>query len=282
MVQERLITSYKKENSERRTQIEEQSVINWKWLIVEASGGIVGAIAGHIVLEAIKRSFGLAADYANLNQAAIDDIVSAVGEGLEQQFIKEWLADCESVRSGLLTYSEANNLDTLRITLEPQVSNLARRFITPNSYKGIGGFMIAANLHLLAVKYLAANDTDYNYKETLKRLIEEYANWGEEGANWLLERAKLNVSSSCDYGTHGAGPSGPDSSGRPQTHYAHYYSQWGREKQSFGGSDENLSIYKGQCEASRKGHYDQVVSKAEEERNTILQACSNWRDCVID
>ncbi|MGE7114677.1 hypothetical protein [Lysinibacillus sp. NPDC047702] len=125
-------------------------VIEWTGLVEEAAIEIAKAVGKEILKNVFKKYFGQEVNYPKIYLKALEDLVVAIGEALEQKFIDEWVSDCESVRSGLIIHE--NDLETIKVTLEPQASDLVRRFMNLESYKGINSFMIAANLHLYSLK----------------------------------------------------------------------------------------------------------------------------------
>ncbi|MFX3643297.1 MAG: hypothetical protein ACE3L7_32395 [Candidatus Pristimantibacillus sp.] len=248
---------------------DEQDLDDWGWIAKEAAGGIVGSLAGEFVLGAVLSAFGRKnVDYPSLLDRAVKEITERVGQLIEESFIREWVADTNACRSDLITYMEQKNTDTLRITLEPKLSSLTRRFMSLDSYRGLGGFLISANLHLNALKFLVYNDS-------LKRLVDEYSGWAEKANNWTLERAKTNVSSSCS--------SGEKTTIRQGEVYVNkwsiYTSNWGGNEHDWRANEggENLSVLKSRCEENRSNHYSNIVRPAEKRFNDISEVINKWR-----
>jgi hypothetical protein len=261
---------------------------NWVWFAEKAAGGIVGGVASEAFLAVFGETLGLTEDYASMFKDAVNEIETRVGRVIENEFVDIWIADANSVRSSLLTYVETTNIRMLESTIEPKASDLANRFIGLDDYRGLGGFMISANLHLLSIKFLSLHNE--GYLTTLNRKIEEYSDWGEKANEWTLEMARSNVDSHCTTTNRF------DPSGRPgridriidnedeivfldRAYTAEYKYNWGKEHKNWYGSTDSVND---ECELSRRAHYDQIVTEAEERYDQLEGIIVNWREGKIE
>lgn len=264
---------------------------DWAWVVEEAAGAIVGAIAKEAFLAVFGEALGSRPDYVSMFNNAINEIETRVGALIEAEFIGEWAADADSVRSSLLGYMETNNISPLENRIEGQASDLTRRFKSLEDYRGFSGFMICASLHLACIKYLSFENEAY--KTTLNRLIEEYSNWAEQANEWTLERAETNVSSSC-HTVSRFDPSGRpgrldrvvdpgDRQGRSDPmvfldtlNHSRYSFNWGNDHSKEWTSSDSTG--EGICENTRRDHYNEVVEPARDRYEQMKNAIENWRN----
>ncbi|HSG30521.1 MAG TPA: hypothetical protein VLB82_03140 [Thermodesulfobacteriota bacterium] len=283
--------------------------ITWEFIARGAAGGVAGAIAGEVVVSMLKRTLGLNVNYEQLFNNAINEIVNQLGRVIDNAFLREYLADIEHMRSELLTYAETKELRILHENRE-HASKIVHRLMGFNAQEGLGGFLCAANLHLMVIKALAGHNGDY--KKTLQRKCKDYAAWAEHSANLFLERVKTSVSP-CESHCHeerdpGGGrlslplyektksPCNCNNENEknalnvlPRDNESLYvdtddtvcsYSfkhNYGRDERRFGPRYNYAD-----CDRARQTYYDSAVNPATDRRNRILDICNLWRAVNID
>lgn len=245
--------------------------LDWIWLAEKAAGGVVGSIAGDI----IKSAFGLGPDYSDVFHEAIEEICKRVGKIVKEQFVTEYIADCETARRNLIAYLDSNDIQKLR-DVENQSSYIVGRLKSTNdSYETMGFFMLAANIHLSALKLLVQlNEPNIDYKTTLVKNCELYADWAEDSANRFFERVKTSVSE-CIGGCSRPEPSHRDLTG---CNYSFTF-DYGNDSRSFFGL--NVHETKTKCEETREIYYNDRVNSAQERKDRIISICNTWRSINI-
>lgn len=259
--------------------------IDWAWFGREAAGGVIGSVAGGIVVLAIKRELGLNINYAELFDGAINEIVERVGHTIEMAFFNEYMSDCESIRSELITYSETKNVEIL-MSIRPRISQLTSRLRTlgeNNHGKTAGSFIMAATLHLFTIRALAAHDD--SYKATLKRLCSDYADTGIHLAKLFFNRVKNENVSKCEgecRWVRTGSFSDPDLTWECSKSFTYDYGVETRRFNGNGCGEGDEGCLSRVCERVRKQYYDTRVNPARDRYNAIVSTCNRWREVNID
>ncbi|OAH53920.1 hypothetical protein AWH48_11675 [Domibacillus aminovorans] len=244
---------------------EEAAVIDWLWVAKEAAGGIIGAVAGEVFLTIAKSALGQNINYKALLKDAVDDICARVGKMLKDEFIREYVADADTARNNLLTYMDSKKLDKLTLTEDAASYIVGRLKSVSETQEGLGGFMVAANIHLTSLKLMIEHNADFT--KTLERNCLEYADWGEEQANKMVERVKTSVSP-CTGGCRTIRDMGEVCS------YSFTF-DYGKDRRRFSTGSRNEM--KRECDEARAIYYNDRVNPAEKLRDEIIHICNLWR-----
>ncbi|PEW37194.1 hypothetical protein CN444_29875 [Bacillus thuringiensis] len=125
---------------------------------------------------------------------AVDEICNRVNKIVDQAFLREYVADCNSIASRLAAYPDSHDVTILQ-TIFNEGSNLIYRLRGFDTFEGITAVNYISTLHLIAVKALSEHSPEFSgYRETLNRLGKEYADWCESHSERLNDFVRASVS----------------------------------------------------------------------------------------
>ncbi|QEL71765.1 MULTISPECIES: hypothetical protein [unclassified Bacillus cereus group] len=167
--------------------------LNWQ-RIMEAGASGFGSSVAEVV---IKGMFPDSNNTEKLLSQAVGEICDRVKKVVDQAFINEYVADCNSIASRLAAYPDSRDVTILQSVFN-EGSNLIYRLRNFDTFESIVTENYICTLHLMAVKALSEykdEQHDYSgYKDTLKRLGREYADWCEPRSERLNDFARVSVS----------------------------------------------------------------------------------------
>ncbi|KMP71042.1 hypothetical protein RE438_30755 (plasmid) [Bacillus wiedmannii] len=185
------------QNDDENLQFQNEAVepFTWIWLGITIVEGVISGLAGYAAVEFIKTNFNRAEDYSELFRAAITEICITIKQAVDDAFLKEYVSDSEAVRKILRDYGDHQRPQVL-FEILPQTYNLVERFKSYET-KGFGGLILSCNLHLLTIKALAEVPGNENFKITLEKTCNEYAELLEKSGEIYIglfkEEIKKNV-----------------------------------------------------------------------------------------
>ncbi|TBX84271.1 hypothetical protein E0M29_27255 [Bacillus cereus] len=160
----------------------EEQQVDWQEWMIELATDNAGPLAKELFSQALKKYFDK--DQINLEvlfQNAINEICNRIEEIINEAFLNQYLSDCDFLSDQFVIYSNSSSTTVLN-KIQERSSELVNRF-NGLGYKGIGGFFIAANMHLLSLRAL-------DNKENTKYFCEKYIDMGKEFNEQLDSRAK--------------------------------------------------------------------------------------------
>ncbi|MEB9368831.1 hypothetical protein P4J04_19260 [Bacillus cereus] len=167
--------------------------LNWQ-RIMEAGASGFGSSVAEVV---IRGMFPDSNNTEKLLGQAVGEVCDRVKKIVDQAFINEYVADCNSIASRLAAYPNSRDVTILQ-SIFNEGSNLIYRLRNFDTFESIVTENYICTLHLMAVKALSEykdEQHDYSgYKDTLKRLGREYADWCEPRSEQLNDFARASVS----------------------------------------------------------------------------------------
>ncbi|PFZ52845.1 hypothetical protein COL68_25870 [Bacillus wiedmannii] len=166
--------------------------LNWQ-RIMEAGASGFGSSVAEVV---IRGMFPDSNNTERLLSQAVGEICDRVKKIVDQAFINEYVADCNSIASRLAAYPDSRDVTILQ-SIFNEGSNLIYRLRNFDTFESIVTENYICTLHLMAVKALSEYKDEQHdfsgYKDTLKRLGREYADWCEPRSEQLNDFARASV-----------------------------------------------------------------------------------------
>ncbi|PEI83407.1 hypothetical protein [Bacillus toyonensis] len=166
--------------------------LNWQRIMEAGASGLGSSVAE----EVIKGMFSNNNNTEQLLIQAVGEVCDRVKKIVDQAFIKEYVADCNSIASRLAAYPGSKDVTILQ-RIYDEGSNLVYRLRNFDTFESITTENYICTLHLMTVKALSEykdKDKDFSgYKDTLKRLGREYADWCEPRSERLNDFARASV-----------------------------------------------------------------------------------------
>ncbi|MGI8363163.1 hypothetical protein [Bacillus cereus] len=163
--------------------------LNWQ-RIMEIGASAFGST---LAVEMIKLMFPTDTNSEQIMKQAVDEICARVKKIVDQAFLNEYMADCNSIASRLAAYPDSHDITILQAVFN-EGSNLIYRLRRFDTFEGITTVNYMSTLHLAAVKALSEHSPEFSgYRETLKRLGKEYAEWCESHSERLNDFARESV-----------------------------------------------------------------------------------------
>jgi hypothetical protein len=234
----------------------------WEWLGLKFAEGIVSGAAGWAISTMLD--FLRGPQTILLHEKALLAIRDLVQEAIDAAFLNHYMGEVVAIREQLLVYADTNDAARLNSALDrgfPLVHQLRGLHI-----KGLGGFTMAANLHLAAMR--AKSETDPAYRVSFDRVRVEYAGFGVELANAARDRLEQRVGP-CQ--CHRTNPPR-----EPKETSCIFEYDWGKEKRLF-GPDENDSKVRNECSESRHGYYRTLtIEPIQTQINPMVEVFRQW------
>jgi hypothetical protein len=167
--------------------------LNWQRIMEAGASGLGSSVAE----EVIKGMFPDSNNTEKLLIQAVDEICDRVKKKIiDEAFITKYVADCNSVASRLASYPGSNDVTIIQ-ELYHEGSRLVYDLRDFDTFESIATENYICTLHLMIVKALSEykdEQHDYSgYKDTLKRLGREYADWCEPRSERLNDFARASV-----------------------------------------------------------------------------------------
>ncbi|MGA5680819.1 hypothetical protein ACPCHR_24460 [Bacillus bombysepticus] len=167
--------------------------LNWQ-RIMEAGASGFGSSVAEVV---IKGMFPDSNNTEKLLSQAVGEVCDRVKKIVDQAFINEYVADCNSIASRLAAFPDSRDVTILQ-SIFNEGSNLIYRLRNFDTFESIATENYICTLHLMDVKALSEykdKNKDFSgYKDTLKRLGREYADWCEPRSERLNDFARASIS----------------------------------------------------------------------------------------
>lgn len=165
--------------------------LNWQEIMeigAEALGSSMGKAIINKIYSGERRN-----ENEQLIRQAIEEICERIKKIVDQAFLEEYIADCNSIAKRLPTYNETNDPEILHSIFD-EGANLIERLKRFDTIESITTINCMSTLHLTAIKALSEHSSEFSgYKETLKRYGKDYADWSESHSERLVELTKESV-----------------------------------------------------------------------------------------
>lgn len=135
-----------------------------------------GALGGTLASEIIERMFGEQNNTEALITEAVEEICTRLTIIIDNAFMKQSIADTDSIASRLLAYQDSNDINILD-EIYADASKTFHRLKLFDTIESITACNYVSTLHLVAIKAMAEHNS--GYYETLKREGKLYAEWSE-------------------------------------------------------------------------------------------------------
>ncbi|ODV55479.1 hypothetical protein [Lysinibacillus fusiformis] len=184
---------------------------DWKELIVQLAIDYAMPVAGEVISGLIKNHFNPEQNNMELMfRNAIEEVCQRINEIVEDNFLKQYLADCSHISNQLYIYGQTQDKNVIE-NVQIESSRLAMR-LSDLGKKATGGFFLASNMHLISLRSLSVIDSSYTgtleefrskYFETGNKLISDLNNTGQslEPGECLLVKGFFNTSQYTELGT---------------------------------------------------------------------------------
>ncbi|PEO25778.1 hypothetical protein [Bacillus toyonensis] len=165
--------------------------LNWQE-IMEIGAEALGSSMGKAIINKIYSS-ERRNENEQLIRQAIEEICERIKKIVDQAFLEEYIADCNSIAKRLPAYNETNDPEILHSIFD-EGANLIERLKRFDTIESITTINCMSTLHLTAIKALSEHSNEFSgYKETLKRYGKDYADWSESHSERLIELTKASV-----------------------------------------------------------------------------------------
>lgn len=190
-----------------------------------------GALASGI----IERMFGGQNNTEKLITEAIEEICARLTIIIDNAFMKQSIADTNSLASRLLAYLESNDINSLD-EIFANASDTVHRLRLFDTIESITACNYVSTIHLVATKALAEHNPGYN--ETLKRLGKSYAEWSESTVHRFDSKKTVKEPIYCStsfssniYHGYYIKESSQSTVDNQLVFYTHYQDEWGNTPQ---------------------------------------------------
>jgi hypothetical protein len=244
---------------------------SWQVLCVEIANGLVSGAAGWVASAALSR---INPSNAGLSKRALTEIREIVREEIDSAFLEHYLREVDGISNALMTYRETkeerklNEAEGKSDSLLPHLKSFGA--------KGLGGFVMAANLHLTAV--LAKAETIVGYRDTYNRLRLGYATHAIDQAN-EIRRQLFDISPvTCE--TTGSSWTGKcfkcsfSNRGRRDGASVCYEGRPDPRSLALPSSDETR--VRNEANGKREGAWRQATAETQTLVNPVVEAANKW------
>ncbi len=246
----------------------EKEPVTWAFLAAEFGKGIIAGVGGWTVSSML--SYLRPGQTIQLHDDAIRDIRDIFQESIADAFLTQYLADALGMRDKLLAYDDQviehgqENADQLQLDNAVGTGfDLVRRLYSLG-YKALGGFVMAGNLQLAALRAKAERDSAYQRTYDDKR--KEYSGLGITLANAARARLEARVGTCKCVTTH-------PRQEPPETSCTFDY-DWGKAFRYFGPEESDP---KALCDRARAIYYQSgTLTPIQNEVNPAADICTSW------
>ena len=230
--------------------------VGWEYFALE----LAKAIATYVASNALSKI--LPSEIPGLAKQAVEQIGYIVKESIDSAFLAHYLQEVEGISNGLKTFSETT--DERKLNDAEGKCDALLPHLRSFGLRGLGGFLMAANLHLTAL--LAKSTTNPGYRSTLDRLRHEYAAHGIQLANEMRARIESRVSGcSCKEVSQGYH--------EPKKYNCQLVEAY---MQVHNWTEDRPEDAKRSCENERVNALGRVVRDIQSTVNPVVEICTTW------
>lgn len=236
-----------------------ESGINWQAYAVEFGMGLASGAGSWVAGRVLDLIFPPTT--SQLSQQAIKDIGNVVRNAIDDAFLAHYLREIEGISNALKTFDETG--DERKLNEAEAKCDALLPHIRSYGNRGLGGFLMAANLHLVAV--LAKAELNQRYRTTYGRLKVDYAAHGINCANQIRAHIESRVGH-CRCRTQHEQGEGPTRICELEVD--------GRTVRWADGSDQDRVDR--DCAAGRQNALNAATADIQRLVNPIVETCNSW------
>ncbi|MEH7284889.1 hypothetical protein [Priestia megaterium] len=170
--------------------INESGQLNFERIMEIGASTLVESMTGPLGAMFASQLFGQQDNTQAIISQAIEEICIRLTKAIDNAFMREYIADTNSIASRLLSYQETKDVDVL-VGLFADASDTVQHLRLFDTIESISSCNYISTLHLVIIRALEEHKP--NYRETLTRLGKDYAQWSESKAQRIIELTQESV-----------------------------------------------------------------------------------------
>ena len=201
-------------------------------------------------------------DIVDLSSSALRDISNLVRNAVDDAFLRHYLREIDGVANKLYTFAETG--EQRKLDEAESICDALLPHLKSFGVQSLGGFLMAANLHLTAIQ--AKSKHVPGYDRTYTRLAADYASHGIARANDIRYRIETRVGT-CRCRTSSSQDLGSSRSCELQVDHGRT-EHW--------SSYDDLDKVDRDCNSRRESELRAITQDVQTFVNPIVETCNQW------